>query len=256
LTARAPGRYNGIVRVKLIACEVFARELMLASATSPHVIELKLMPFGLHDVPENLRTAIQTEIDSTEEGRFDYIALGYGLCSRGTAGLRAGSIPLVIPRAHDCITMLLGSRSRYNAEFSQHPGTYYYSPGWIERKDGEVEQGFIDDKHGQRTEDRYREYVDKYGEENAKFLIEQESQWQANYTRAALIDMGIGGIESYRRFTRDLAAERGWEYAEIEGDMSILRRLANGNWDSSDFLTVHPGRTAAESFEEGILKEG
>ena len=251
------------MRIKLIACEVFARELMLAAATSPHVVELKLMPFGLHDIPENLRAAIQEEIDSTEDGSCDCIALGYGLCSRGTAGLRAGSIPLVVPRAHDCITLLLGSRSRYNEEFTEHPGTYYYSSGWIERKTGQVQQGFIDDAHDgpghdvpAHRGDRYQEYVEKYGEDNAKFLIEQESLWLANYTRAALIDMGLGDIESYRRFTRDIAAGHGWDYAEIEGDTSLLRRLASGEWDPADFLTVQPGRSVAESFDEGVLKEG
>ena len=244
------------MRIKLIACEVFARELMLAAATSPHVIELKLMPFGLHDVPEKLREAIQQEIDSTEKAGFDHIALGYGLCSRGTAGLRAGSVPLVIPRAHDCITLLLGSRARYNEEFSQNPGTYYYSCGWIERKVGEVKQGIIDDKYAERTVDRYQEYVEKYGEDNAQFLMEQESLWVANYTRAALIDMGIGDIEGYRRFTRDVAAGHGWDYAEITGNMSLLRRLASGDWDPAEFLTVQPGRTIAESFDEGVLKEG
>jgi hypothetical protein len=31
------------------------------------------------------------------------VVLAYGLCGGATAGLRAGSIPLVVPRAHDCI---------------------------------------------------------------------------------------------------------------------------------------------------------
>ncbi|MGC8863936.1 MAG: DUF1638 domain-containing protein [Armatimonadota bacterium] len=258
------------MRIKLIACEVFARELMAAAAASPHVVDLKLMPFGLHDTPEELRSALQDEIDSTvgavsgsqdvanpenAELRFDFIALGYGLCSRGTSGLRARSIPIVIPRAHDCITLLLGSRSRYSEEFSRHPGTYYYSPGWIERKAGDVKQGFVDDAYARRNEERYREYVEKYGEDNARFLMEQESLWVANYTRAALIDTGLGDIDSYRRFTQNIATEHGWEYAEIRGDTSLLQRLASAEWDPADFLIVSPGRTVAESFDETVLKE-
>jgi len=229
---------------------------MSAAAASPHVVDLKLMPFGLHDTPDELRRALQEEIDSTEEGRFEYLALGYGLCSRGTAGLRAGSAPLVIPRAHDCITLLLGSRSRYKEEFSRHPGTYYYSPGWIERKTGEVKQANIDDAYARQTEDRYRQYVEKYGEDNAKFLIEQESLWVNNYTRAALIDTGVGDVESYRRFTRGVAESRGWDYVELEGDTSLLNKLASGVWNPADFLVVRPGRQVAESFDETILREG
>lgn len=242
------------MRIKLISCEVFAREFSLAAAMSPHVFDVKLVPFGLHDTPNDLRDSLQNEIDATEGAGYDCIILGYGLCSRGTADLRARSIPIIVPRAHDCITLFLGSRARYNQEFGDNPGTYYYSPGWIERKDGEVQQGFIDELHDKRVSERYREYVEKYGEENAKFLIEQETQWLAHYTRAAFIDMGIGNIEEYRRFTRQLAADHGWEYAEVEGDMSMIRRLADGDWQSDDFLRVEPGQRIVESFDELILR--
>lgn len=242
------------MRIRLISCEVFARELSLAAATSPHIYDTKLVSFGLHDTPEKLREALQDEIDATEGQGYDATVLGYGLCSRGTAGLVARSIPIVIPRMHDCITALLGSRARYNHEFRSNPGTYYYSPGWIERKTGEVQQGFIDDAYANRTRDRYQEYVEKYGEDNAKFLIEQESQWHANYSRAALINLGIGNVEEYRRFVRQLAADHGWEYAEMQGDMSLLRRLANGDWESDDFLRVEPGQRIVESFDDLILQ--
>lgn len=242
------------MKTKLIACEVFAREVSLAVAHSPQIVDLKLMHFGLHDTPDLLREALQAEIDSTEEGVYDAIALGYGLCSRGTANLRAGTIPLVIPRAHDCITVLLGSRARYNTEFGQNPGTYYYSAGWIERKTGEVKQGFVDDKYAAMEQERYQEYVEKYGADNAKFLIEQESQWHSHYTRAALIDTSVGDLDCYRKFTQDIATARSWEYVEIAGDLALIQRLANGDWDNADFLTVPPGKRITESFDESVVR--
>lgn len=241
------------MKIKLISCEALAREFYNAAASSPHVIEIELLEFGLHNTPDDLRTTIQGAIDAAEGKGFDAIILGYGLCSRGTAEIQARSIPIVIPRMHDCITALLGSRARYSAEFAAHPGTYYYSPGWIERKEGDVDQGFID-VHTKLYAERYQEYVEKYGEDNAKFLIDQEKQWTANYTHATFINMGLGAIEEYRRFTQNLARDRGWDYTELEGDMSLITRLANGDWDSEDFLTVEPGRTITESFDELILK--
>ena len=68
--------------------------------------------------------------------------------------------------------------------------------------------------------------------------------------------MGIGAVEEYRRFTRDLATNRGWEYTELQGDMSLIRRLADGDWESEDFLVVQPGQRVAESFDELVLKSG
>lgn len=242
------------MKIKVISCEALAREFYLAAANSPHVIDTELLAFGLHNTPDELRKTIQSKIDAAEGKGYDCIILGYGLCSRGTADITARSIPVVLTRMHDCITAFLGSRARYSTEFAAHPGTYYYSPGWIERKEGDMEQGFID-IHAQHNAEHYREYVEKYGEDNAKFLIEQEQQWYANYTRAAFIDMGIGDVEGYRRFTQDLATNRGWEYMELKGDMELIRRLTDGDWESDDFLVVQPGHRIAESFDELILKQ-
>lgn len=241
------------MKIKLISCEALAREFYCAAGTSPHVIDTQLLPFGLHNTPDELRATIQGAIDACESKGYDAIILGYGLCSRGTAEVTARSIPVVITRMHDCITAFLGSRARYSTEFSAHPGTYYYSPGWIERKEGDMQQGFTD-IHDQIYAERYKEYVEKYGEDNAKFLIDQEKQWTANYSRAAFIDMGFGAVDYYRRFTQTLAKGHDWEYCELEGSMSLITRLANGEWDSEDFLTVQPGQTITESFDELIIK--
>lgn len=240
------------MKIKLISCEALYREFSLAVAQSPHIIDSEFLPFGLHDTPDKLREAIQERID-TAQG-YDAVLLGYGLCSRGTAELCARSVPLIVFRAHDCITMLLGSRERYNCEFRSNPGTYYYSPGWIERKEGEVQQGFVVDKHDAAYQQRFAEYVKKYGEDNARFLMEQEMQWQAHYNRAALIDTGLGNIEDYRRFTRSVAESHGWDYVELPGDLSLFRRMANGEWDSDDFLRVEPGQTITESYDALVLR--
>jgi hypothetical protein len=237
-----------------VSCEVFARECSRAAAVSPHVVTVKFLHFGLHDRPDELRKTVQAEIDDASGGEYDSIVLAYGLCSRGTADLVARDTPIVIPRAHDCITLLLGSRESYDREFAEHPGTYYYSPGWIERKEGEVRQGNIEVVNDRRAEERFRQYVEKYGEDNARYLIEQETLWLANYHRAALIDVGLGDIEYYRRFTRQVAENRDWTYEEIPGDTSLLDRLLSADWDSSaDFLTVPPGRRTIEDVNSGII---
>ena len=48
-------------------------------------------------------------------------------------GWRRGPSLLVLPRAHDCITLLMGSRSEFESYFQDHPGVYYRSTGWVER---------------------------------------------------------------------------------------------------------------------------
>lgn len=241
------------MKIRLIACDVFTREMSFATARSEHIFDSVYLPFGLHCTPNDLRTRIQAEIDAAEGHGYDCIVLAYGLCSRGTAELVARSVPLLIPRAHDCITLFLGARARYRSEFSGHPGTYYYSPGWIERSEGDVEQGTIGDKKDRLYNERYQEYVEKYGEDNAKFLLEQEIGWLSNYNRAVLIDTGIGPTHNYRDFVKNLASSHGWEYEELEGDTDLIRRLASGDWNDEDSLLVRPGERVIESFDEGII---
>ena len=79
---------------------------------------------------------IQEAVDRTPEGVYDAILLGYGLCGNGLDGLTARHTRLVLPRAHDCIALLMGSRERYRAYFEANPGTYYRSTGWLERGKG------------------------------------------------------------------------------------------------------------------------
>lgn len=239
------------LKLYAVSCEVFERECSRAAAYSPHIAHVSFMSFGLHNTPDELRKTVQAEIDKASGGGFDYILLAYGLCSRGTADLVARDTPIVIPRAHDCITLLLGSKERYQREFSEHPGTYYYSAGWIERKAGDINQGIMRD-----SEEQLREYIEKYGEDNARYLLEQESLWYANYDRAALIDTGLGDADYYRKFARDVADAKGWSYAEMSGDLRLIDSLFGGNWDPSEFLIVQPGQKTFEDVNAGIIGAG
>lgn len=244
------------MKLHVITCQALQRECYHAAAHSPHIVTLTVMPFGLHNTPDDLRAHLQSEIDRASGGQYDAILLGYGLCSRGTAELTARDTPVVIPRAHDCITMFLGSRQAYDQEFGAHPGTYYYSPGWIELKEGAMEQGSSIVVQDKLAEARYQEYVEKYGEDNAQFLIEQENQWYTHYNRAAFIDMGMGDIDYYRTFTQQIAESKGWEYAEIKGNARLVDLLMCANWPESEFLIVKPGQRTYEDVNAGIISAG
>ena len=169
------------MKLKLIGCQVFLRELYLLCAHSPHSIQIRWMPTDLHTRPQSdLRPALQAEIDKieAEDDPCDAILLGYGLCSMGTVGLQARSLPLIIPRVHDCITLLLGAREKYQELFDRYSGgIYWYSPGWIEQ--------FKTPGRGYDEQTKYMEYVEKYGEENAEYLIEVEKSWIQHYSLAA-----------------------------------------------------------------------
>jgi hypothetical protein len=237
---------------KLIACEILFRELSYCAARSCNKIDITFLPKGLHDMGEKKMTSrLQEVINQVEPSKYEAILLGYGLCSNGIRGLRA-PLPMVIIRAHDCITLLLGSKEKYKTYFEENPGTYYKSPGWVERDgDPNGNQDSITTQLGMNH--TYQEYVDKYGEDNARYLMEILGDGMKNYSKMAYIDTHVMPDQEYQEQTRDEAAGRGWEYETLNGDIGLLQRLLDGDWDVKDFLTIPPPHTIAPTHDDAII---
>lgn len=230
-------------RLHVIACHVLWREFCHFASLAPSVCTFDFLPQGLHTTPQLLREQLQAAIDRTTHP-CDAIVLGYGLCCNGLDGITARHVPLVAVRAHDCITFLLGSKERYRAYFDAHPGTYWFSPGWIETSSMPSPE---------RLEQLLTEYTEKFGSENAGYLIEVEHAWMKQYSNAAYVDLGFLDSQPYREFTRRCAAAFGWHYDELHGDPSLIQKLLAGNWNPEDFLIVPPGHTIQPSHTDSIL---
>lgn len=231
-------------RYRIVACQVLWRELCHYAAASEHVFDFAFLPQGLHNTPDTLRREVQAAIDATPDG-YDAILVGYGLCSNGVQGVRARKVPLVIVRGHDCITFLLGSKERYREYFDRHPGTYWYSPGWM---DTSLMPG------KERYERILHSYVEKYGEDNGQYLMEMEQGWFKAYSNAAYVDLGMHDTSRFKDETRDAAEWLGWNYDELKGDPGLVERFVNGQWDAEDFLVVQPGQVIEPSHDDAILR--
>lgn len=241
------------MRLKCLGCDALARLIYLSAAHSPHIVDVSLFKLGLHRNPADLQARLQREVDNVTGG-YDAIVMAYGLCGKATAGLTARTIPLVIPRAHDCITLFLGGRNRYNEQHQKTPGTYWYALDYIERgsEDGKrVVLGAVTED-GFNVEDMYDEYVAKYGQDNADYLMEVLGGWQAHYQRAAYIDMGIGDGKAVEVQAQQEATRHGWAFERVAGDMILIRRLLNGDWNE-DFLVLQPGQKLGMSYDEEII---
>lgn len=231
------------MRLLCVACDVLARPVYLSAARSPHTVDVVLARYGLHLQPDVLRSKLQAQIDSAdEEGIYTAVVLAYGLCGKATDGLRAGQRPLVIPRAHDCITLFLGDRNRYEREFDACPGTYWYVQDFIQRGQDEDVPLSMGGNTLIEEEKVYAEFVEKYGVDNADYLLEVMSAWQAHYDRAAYIDLHLGEGEAVTEKARRDAEKHGWRFERMAGDLTLIRRLLFGEWDEENFLTLQPGQ--------------
>jgi len=269
------------LKIKVIACEVLARQVYQQAARSPHVIDVDLLEKGLHDDAAVLRGELQRRIDAVPNPPYDAVVLVYGLCNRATEGLVARNAPLVMARAHDCITLYLGSREEYAAQFDQYPGTYYYSAEYMERgKDGRPAGAGAADAGGAAQDEgmafnsrlpaQFEELVRKYGEDNARYLMEMYGSWHQHYSRAAFISLpcarcDVGPIcahaQPFRQRAQNMASRHNWQFVELQGDLGLLDRLLGGGWslagpatpDQDDLLVIPPGMAIVASFDERVV---
>lgn len=246
------------MRLMCITCEVLARPVYLCAARSPHIVDIRLFRRGLHNDPADLRTQLQAAVDEASaltlpngQPAYDAIAMGYGLCGQATAGLTARNLPVVIPRAHDCITLFLGSREQYRYQFDNFSGTYWYAKDYIERDDGAG--GTLALGAGDMgLNNTYEEYVAKFGKDNADYLMEVLGGWQKHYKRAAVIDMGVGDITPTLTRAEEDAARRGWVVDRVAGDLVLIKHLLDGDW-GEDFLVMQPGQQLRMTYDDKII---
>lgn len=218
----------------LLACDVFREEL---EALDLHLPPVRWLEMGLHDRPDELRNRLQAEIDDldTEPGDGPILLL-YGLCGGGLNGIAARRRPLILPRAHDCIALLLGSNERHREIQKECIGTYFYSRGWIRerRVPGPDRAAWLREL-----------YADRFDEEMIDELIEADTEAFSSYSQALFIRTPASAEgESY---CKRCAAHLGWRFTAEEADTTWLRDFFTGPHDPERFVTVAPGQTLTAS---------
>jgi hypothetical protein len=133
--------------VKIIACEVMKDEL-LAIKSDEHV-EYEFISMGLHLYPKKLHKELQNILDRSLG--YSKIILAFGLCGGAARSIKSSDSPLIIPRVHDCLPILLGSKKIYEYFSNEEKGTFYLTGGWmITEKNILSEHQRICEKYGEK----------------------------------------------------------------------------------------------------------
>ena len=229
----------------IIACDVFEEELKDMLENQPLCKRTQFLEMGLHDRPDILRSEVQAVVQKWErEEGFNTILLAYALCGNGLVGVEAQSKTIIIPRAHDCISVFLGGPEVHSAVLKENPGTYFYSPGWIRgrRVPGPDREAQLREEYGRRYPDD-PEMVDD--------LIEVDEEAFSHHNCAAYVDLTDN--RRAEEYCRKCAAHLGWEFKRLKGDPQILKDLVKGKWSNDRFLKVKPGQRIERSSGDDIL---
>ncbi len=201
----------------VVACVTLKDELAAAMETCHSSLTVRWLPVK-HDTPDEMRKMIQHTIDSQTQA--DTILLAYGCCGGGLVGIKSDNARLVIPRAADCIALLLNNQP--DLERLRTRG-YFLTRGWL---------------NGEKSLEKSLDAVARqYGPKKMEDWIRAV---YGGYQALFLIDTGAYAFAQEKHRVGQLARRLGLKPRGIAGDISLLKRLVSGQWDSR-FIIKKPG---------------
>jgi hypothetical protein len=221
-------------KLGVVACDVVRSELEMAACGRD--VALCFLPYSLHSFPKEMSGRINEGLEEVKAQGATRIRLGYGLCSNGVVGVESDS-PLVMPRCHDCIAMLLGSPKRYFEMFRRHPGTYFLTEGWV-RNNGDP-LSTVENK-----------YIPRLGEKKAMRGMTLEL---ANYKAFCFVDNGVGDRERVKARAMENCRAFKKEYIEVEATLDYFQALIDGPHGDDDFITLAGGERIMNDFFYNII---
>ncbi len=204
----------------IVACNTLADEVNLALKSTGTTHPVYWIDSKLHVKPEQLKEQIQAAIDRISN--VTTIILAFGFCGNGLAGIRSKSARLILPRAEDCISLLLGSQELRSALSKEAP-RYFFTRGWIESE------------HNLAGEFEY--CVKKFGYKRGLRIMRTMLK---HYRYLTLIDTQAYDVTLYKTRIDRLAGELGIGSETVKGSQRFFEKLLLGPWDE-EFIVTDPG---------------
>ena len=202
----------------IIACENLKDEVNLILNELNINSSIIWIDSQLHNIPDKLRVKIQEEIDKAEDDRD--ILLLFGCCGGGTVGLKSKKNKLICPKVDDCFSLYLGGNEQ-RKDLYKSVYSYFFTKRYIE-----------DELSLYHEIERVKE---KYGDKKAKIIIDMMI---GKYQFIRVIDTGAYNVNDILDKTTKLAKDWNMEHEILKGDLSILYKALEGNWDE-DFIKIN-----------------
>jgi len=215
----------------VLACSSFRDYLTAAQKREGTSLPVFWLDERLHRDPGEMRQAILAALERMPR-EIDTVLVCMGFCGGSWDGVACGR-RVVMPRADDCVSILLHTetRSGYNLK----------EPGHLYVKGPDPAAASFAGIFARMTE----------GVDPAQTRIYHE-RWKASYCSVDIIDTGLYDCRSkaYRRPVLADAAFLEAETATVPGSTELLEALVSGQWDER-FRTFEPGETITEEALRG-----
>ena len=200
------------MKIGIVACETFRRELEFITAGDPDIVHREYLEFGLHEYPEELKRTVIQKVNALQ-GKVDAVFLGYGICQSLKDVGKQLQVPTIMIGADDCVGALL-TQKEYDRERKICAGTWFATPAFCEM-----------------GEEWFRKrMLQQMGEESVKQLEAQgyDTDWFLHrlfdgYSRALFIDTGIGDREYFEGLSRQFATKLNMRHECRLGTLDVLR---------------------------------
>ncbi len=205
----------------ILACQTLRDEIRTAIRKTGVNYPVFYVESGLHDTPDFLRQRIQDEINRIDN--VNVVLLAFGYCGSSLLGIKSAKAKLVLPRADDCIPLLLGSCDEQR-RISKEMGTYFLTKGWLDYENNLLRE--------------YGRCIERFGQFSALRVM---NIIIGNYKRIMVIDTGAYAIDSVLQRTQDFAGKLGMYHEVVSGSPRMLHKLLQGPWDN-EFVTLERGQ--------------
>jgi hypothetical protein len=200
------------MKIGIVACETFKRELDLVTEGDRDIVYKEYVEWGLHEYPEELKRAVIKKVNALA-GKVDAVLLGYGICQSLKDIEKQMIVPTVRLQGDDCVGVLI-TQMEYERERKKCAGTWFAIPYVCEMGD----EWFRHHMVAQMGEAAVKQMEDQ-GYDTDWFL----HQLFSGYKRALFIDTGVGQREHFEELSRKFAAKLNMSHESRTGTLDVLR---------------------------------
>ncbi|MGL4392879.1 MAG: DUF1638 domain-containing protein [Fusobacteriaceae bacterium] len=230
--------------IKIISCNIF--ENMLKNILKEKSCQFEVTYIGMenHVIPSKLKELIIEEIIKTEVSKkYTKIILLYGLCGNAIEGI-SSSLPIVVPKAHDCCAIFLESGKKFYENFSERLSAEWYTSDYLEKIE---ELKKIDENFKMNySRNSLDYYIEKYGEDNGKYLYEILS----NSKKEIIFIKTISENDE----KNIVYLKQQYESVEIvNGGKAFVEKILDEKTEDKEILYLEVGKKITPTYDENVI---